>query len=49
MLTQHLYPSGITAHVVNTDARWHTYWPLVAMILIPVIILAYRRGSVAKN
>lgn len=27
VLTQHLYPSGITAHVVNTDARWHTCGP----------------------
>lgn len=46
VVTQHLFPSGITAQVFATAKNWHTCWPVVGILFSITLLIAYRKGSI---
>lgn len=51
VITQHLYPEGLTARLfaVPSPTNWQNYWPPILFCFVLALVLAYRRGSVAKS
>lgn len=45
VVTQHLFPAGITAQVFATAKNWHTCWPVVGILFSITLLIAYRKGS----
>lgn len=46
VVTQHLFPAGITAQVFATAKNWHTCWPVVGILFSITLLIAYRKGSI---
>ena len=46
VVTQHLFPLGITAQVFATAKNWHTCWPVVGILFSITLLIAYRKGSI---
>ena len=46
VVTQHLFPAGITAQVFATAKNWHTCWPVVGILFSITLFIAYRKGSI---
>lgn len=49
VLTQHLFPAGITAQVFATAKNWHTCWPVVGILFSITMLIAYRKGSIPSS
>lgn len=49
VVTQHLFPSGITAQVFATAKNWHTCWPVVGILFSITLLIAYRKGSIPSG
>lgn len=46
VVTQHLFPSGITAQVFATAKNWHSSWLLVSALFILTLLLSYPLASI---
>ena len=46
VVTQPLFPAGITAQVFATAKNWHTCWPVVGILFSITLLIAYRKGSI---
>lgn len=46
VVTQHLFPAGITAQVFATAKNWHTCWPVVGILFSITLLITYRKGSI---
>ena len=46
VVTQHLFPAGITAQVFATAKNWHTCWPVVGILFSITLLIAFRKGSI---
>lgn len=49
VVTQHLFPLGITAQVFATAKNWHTCWPVVGILFSITLLIAYRKGSIPSG
>lgn len=46
VVTQHLFPSGITAQLFATAKNWHSSWLLVSALLMLALLLSYPLASI---
>jgi len=46
VVTQHLFPLGITTQVFASAKNWHTCWPVVWILFSITLLIAYRKGSI---